>query len=179
MCFVKRPSLLVKVSAGALLTSFAVLVPATAHAQNKLAVDVGADLPSSSGNDDGWGAGVRFGRQWNLTLIKLTPELGFSYHDLSGPADTKAWNILFGGRVGIDFGLEPLVFAHAGVGHYSSVDASQTSFAYDIGAALDLTLLPVVSFGAHVMESGIAGSSSHDPLNFLQIGGHVSVTLGG
>lgn len=179
MFFAKVPSAFVKAAAGALVTSLALLAPSTAHAQNKLAVDVGADIPSTSGNDDGWGAGVRFGRQWNLTLVKITPELGFSYHDLSGPADTKAWNILFGGRVGIDFGLEPLIFAHAGVGHYSSVADSQTSLGYDVGAALDLTLLPVITFGAHVMESGIAGSSSHDPLNWLQVGGHVAVTLGG
>jgi hypothetical protein len=179
MRFANRPSLFIKAGAGALLTSLAVLYPGTALAQNKLALDLGADFPSHTGNDNGWGAGIRFGRQWNLTLIKLTPEVGFSYHDLSGPADTTAWNILAGGRFGIDFGLEPLIYAHAGVGHYSSVGVSQTSFAYDIGAALDLTMLPVVTFGAHVTEAGIAGSGSNDAFNWLEVGGHVAFTIGG
>jgi hypothetical protein len=173
-----RSSVFVKTGVGALLAGLALFAPSTAHAQNKFAIDLGADFPSGKGNDNGWGAGVRFGHQWNLTLIKLIPEVGFSYHDMSGPADTKAWNILAGGRFGIDFGLEPLVFAHAGIGHYSSFDASQTSFAYDIGAALDLTILPVVSFGAHVMESGIAGGGGSDAFSWLEVGGHVAFNIG-
>lgn len=173
-----RTSALLKASAGALFLSLAVLLPRTASAQNKIAIDLGADLPQGSGNDNGWGIGGRFGRQWNLAVIKLTPEVGFSYHDLTGPADATAWNILAGGRFGIDFGLEPIVFAHAGLGHYSASFGDHTSFGYDIGAALDLTILPVVSFGAHVMESGISGGNGSDALSWLEIGGHVSFNIG-
>jgi hypothetical protein len=173
-----RSLLFVKTGAGALFALTALLCSGHARAQNKLAIDLGADFPSGTGNENGWGAGVRFGHQWNLTLIKLTPEVGFSYHDMSGAADTKAWNILAGGRFGIDFGLEPIIFAHAGLGHYSSVGASQTSLGYDIGGALDLTLLPVVSFGAHVMESGIAGGGGSDAFSWLEVGGHVAFTIG-
>jgi hypothetical protein len=178
MHFANRSSVFVKIATAVLPAALALLAPSTAHAQNKLAVDLGADFPSGSGNGNGWGVGGRFGHQWNLTLIKLIPEVGFSYHDMSGTADTKAWNVLAGGRFGIDFGLEPLVFAHAGVGHYSSVDASHTSFAYDIGGALDLTLLPVVSFGVHVMESGIAGGNGSDAFSWLEVGGHVAFNIG-
>ena len=179
MSFPHRSSVLLKAGAGALFTFLAVLLPRTASAQNKIAVDLGADFPSGSGNDNGWGIGGRFGHQWNLTLIKITPEVGFSYHDLSGRSDTTAWNILAGGRFGVDLGLEPLVFAHAGVGHYSTIGGDHTSFAYDIGAALDLTVLPVVSFGAHVMESGIAGGNGYDALNWLEVGGHIAFNIGG
>src|SRR6478609_4398851 len=107
MHFPHRSCALLKASAGVLFALFAVLLPRTARAQNKIAVDLGADFPQGSGNDNGWGIGGRFGRQWNLAVIKLTPEVGFSYHDLSGPADATAWNILAGGRFGVDFGLEP------------------------------------------------------------------------
>jgi hypothetical protein len=173
-----RSSSFGKTCAAALLAALVNFVPRTAHAQNKLAVDLGADLPQGSGNDNGWGVGVRFGRQWNLALLKLVPEVGFSYHDMSGPADVTAWNILAGGRLGLDFGLEPIIFAHAGLGHYSAAAGSQTSLGYDIGAALDLTILPVVSFGAHVMESGIAGDNGSAALSWLEVGGHVAFTIG-
>jgi hypothetical protein len=174
----QRSSVLLKASAGALCSLLAVLVPRTASAQNQIAVDLGYDLPQGHANDNGWGIGGRFGHQWNLALIKITPEVGFSYHDFSGPPDTTAWNILAGGRFGVDLGLEPLVFAHAGVGHYSSIGGDHTSFGYDIGAALDLTILPVVNFGAHVMEAGIAGSNNADALSWLEVGGHISFKIG-
>jgi hypothetical protein len=178
MRFPHRTSALLKLGAGALCVSLGVLMPRTASAQNKIAIDLGADLPQGSHNDNGWGIGGRFGHQWNLAVIKLIPEFGFSYHDLTGSADATAWNILAGGRFGIDFGLEPLVFAHAGLGHYATSFGDHTSLAYDFGAALDLTILPVVSFGAHVMESGIAGGNDADPLSWLELGGHVSFNIG-
>jgi hypothetical protein len=169
---------LVRATALALTLTLAVLAPRTAHAQTKLAIDLGADLPSASGNDDGWGAGLRLGRQWNLTLLKLVPEIGFDYHSFGGSADTTAFRFVGGGRFGIDLGVEPIVFAHAGIGHWSAADASQTSLGYDIGAALDLTILPVVSFGAHVMETGIAGSNGTSAFTWVEIGGHVSFNIG-
>ena len=52
-------------------------------------------------------------------------------------------------RIGIDFGLEPSVFAHAGIGHFEITSDAHTSLGYDVGAALDPTLLPVISFGPH------------------------------
>lgn len=168
------------VRASAVVCAFALpfFVSAAASAQPKLAVDVGADLPQNSGSKDGLGFGLRLGNQWNLAIIKIVPEIGFDYHDFGGPPDARAFRFVGGGRFGIDLGLEPIVFAHAGLGHWSAVGASDTNFGYDVGAALDLTILPVVSFGAHVMETGIAGGGNTDSFNWLEIGGHVGFTLG-
>ncbi len=47
-----------------------------------------------------------------------------------------------------------------------------------MGAALDLTMLPIVSFGAHIQETGIAGGPNTDSFNWLEIGGHIGLTLG-
>jgi hypothetical protein len=170
---------LLRASAAGAALALPLLVSNVASAQPKLGIDLGADLPSkSNGNKDGLGFGLRLGHQWNLAIIKLVPEIGFDYHDFGGPADVTAFRFVGGGRFGIDLGLEPIVFAHAGLGHWSAAGTSDTNLGYDIGGALDLTILPVVSFGAHVMEAGIAGGNATDSFNWLEIGGHVAFTLG-
>ena len=56
--------------------------------------------------------------------------------------------------------------------------SSSTSLGYDVGLALDLTMLPVVSFGPHVLVAGVAGGeSSNEPLSWVEVGGHVSFSL--
>jgi hypothetical protein len=149
-----------------------------AFAGPKVAIDVGATFPAGASNHGGFGVGARFGHEYKLTLLELTPELGLAYHDFGGPADATAIAGFAGGRFGVNLGLEPLVFAHAGVGHFSSVSRSNTSLAYDVGGALDLTILPVVSFGAHAMVAGIAGTSSVNGLSWVELGGHVSFSVG-
>lgn len=156
-----------------------VLVSTPAQAQNKLSLDVGAAFPEGSGNGDGWGAGVRFGHEWDLAIISLTPELAFHYHDFSGANDPTTIAFLGGGRVAIGFVLEPSVFVHAGVGHVDGNAMSHTSLAYDFGAALDLTMLPVIDFGPHVMWSGIAGENDRDAFSWVEVGGHVTFNFGG
>ncbi|HTQ06709.1 MAG TPA: hypothetical protein VMI54_22790 [Polyangiaceae bacterium] len=169
---------LLRASAVGVALALPLLASSTASAQPKLGIDIGADLPNNSGSKDGLGFGLRLGHQWNLAIIKIIPEIGFDYHDFGGPPDVTAFRFVGGGRVGVDLGIEPLVFAHAGIGHWSGVGASDTNLGYDVGAALDLTMLPIVSFGAHVMETGIAGGSNTDSFNWLEIGGHIGVTLG-
>jgi hypothetical protein len=156
-----------------------------AHAGGKLAVDVDAALPTDSpkGVDNGWGAGVRLGHQWDLLLVNLTPEFGFHYTSFGGAADMTAWNAVAGGRLGIGLILEPSVFAHAGLGHYGgsigNADFSQTSLGYDFGVALDLTVLPIIDIGAHATWMGIAGDKETDPLNWVAVGGHIAFSIPG
>lgn len=169
---------LVRASAVAAALALPLLISSAASAQPKLGIDLGADIPNNSGGKDGLGFGLRLGHQWNLAVIKLVPEIGFDYHDFGGPGNVNAFRFVGGGRFGVDFGLEPIVFAHAGLGHWSGAGVSDTNLGYDIGAALDLTILPIVSFGAHVMETGIAGGSNTDSFNWLEVGGHVGFTLG-
>jgi hypothetical protein len=161
----------VAAGAAALLLAAA---PARA-AETKAAVDVGAAFPSGVVDTDGWGAGLRFGREYRVTLLTLTPELDVAYHRFG--ESTDAIRVLGGGRVGVDFGLEPSAFAHAGVGHYSARSSSQTSLGYDVGLALDLTILPVVSFGPHVMVAGVVGNEPTPQLSWVEVGGHVSFSF--
>jgi hypothetical protein len=145
--------------------------------QNKLSFDVGAAFPSGPGNDDGFGLGLRYGHEWDLAIISLIPELGLGYHAFSGPNDAKVVTAQGGGRVAIGFVLEPSVYAHAGVGHSWSDRATFTAFAYDVGAALDLTVLPVVDFGPHLTLGGVAGNESPRKISWLEIGGHLTFNV--
>jgi hypothetical protein len=131
--------------------------------------------------DGGFGGGVRIGNQWNLLLLTLTPEFGASYQAFEGASDADAFRFVAGGRLGLGFILQPSVFAHAGVGHFGyelpGRDVSQTSLAYDVGAALDLTALPIIDIGAHVTAAGIAGDDSDDALSWVAVGAHVSLNF--
>ncbi|MFZ5895759.1 MAG: hypothetical protein ACOY0T_32175 [Myxococcota bacterium] len=153
-----------------------------ARATGKLGVDLEAafpvDVPDAS---SGWGGGVRFGNEWNLVLIKLTPEIQGNYHAFGGGSDAKQFGVMAGGRLGVGLLLQPSVFAHAGVGHFgyrtATVDVSHTSLAYDVGLALDVTALPLIDFGAHASVNGVAGNADTDPFNWYALGGHVAFSF--
>jgi hypothetical protein len=137
----------------------------------RVSIDADAAWRTDSNDDNGWGAGLRLGHSWEVMVLTLTPELGLSYHDFGtrGPTDFRGFA---GGRVGLDFVLQPSVFVHAGLGHAGRTE-SQTSLAYDFGAALDLTLLPV-DLGIHALYSGIAGDDTSSPFTWFGAGAHVT-----
>jgi hypothetical protein len=137
----------------------------------RISIDADAVWRTGSHDDNGWGVGARVGHSWEVLVLSLTPELGLSYHDFGtrGPTDFRGFA---GGRVGLDFVLQPSVFVHAGIGQAGRTE-SQTSLAYDFGAALDLTLLPV-DLGIHALYSGIAGDDSSAPFTWFGAGAHVT-----
>jgi hypothetical protein len=161
------------VAAGTWLTA-----PA-ARAENKLSFDAGAAFPKGAGNDDGFGLGLRYGHEWDLAIISLVPELGVGYHAFGGRNDADVVTVFGGGRIAVGFVLEPSVYAHAGVGHVATDTTSFTSLAYDVGAALDLTAIPMVAFGPHLTLAGVAGNESRPAFSWLEIGGHLTFGFGG
>ncbi len=164
----------------ALLTvGLALALASPARAENKLSLDAGAAFPSGAGNDDGFGVGLRYGHAWDLAIVSLVPELGLSYHAFGGPNDAETFAVLGGGRIAIGFVLEPSVYAHAGIGHVATDATSFTSLAYDIGAALDLTALPVVDLGPHLTLGGVAGNENRRAFSWLEIGGHLTFNFPG
>jgi hypothetical protein len=164
-------------SFAAVLTAVS-LISIPAMAEDEIAVDVEAAWADDPNESTGLGVGLRAGHVWDIAIITITPELGASYHDFDGAADPTAWDVKAGGRFGIDLLLEPSVYAHAGLGHFGydlpDGDVSQTSLAYDVGAALDVTVLPVIDFGVHATFAGIAGNDEIDPFSWIAVGGHVA-----
>ncbi len=159
------------------------VAPGRALAEGKLAIDVEANLPDDTPRvGNGWGAGLRLGNTWDLWLIELTPELGASYHSFGGSAGATAYRALAGGRLALGLILQPSVFVHAGVGHFSydayENDVSETDLAYDAGAALDFTLLPWIDLGAHVSLNRINAASPTESLSWVAAGGHIAISLG-
>jgi hypothetical protein len=153
-----------------------------AHATGKLAVDLEAAFPGDIPDaESGWGAGLRFGNEWNLVLIKLTPEIQGNYHAFGGSSDATQFGVMAGGRVGVGLILQPSVFAHAGIGHFgyttATRDVSQTSLAYDLGLALDITALPLLDFGAHVSMNGVSGDDEAKSFAWYAVGGHVALSF--
>ena len=178
MSVVHRAPDLASAVLGVTATALGLLVTSPAQAENKLSLDAGAAFPDGGGNDDGFGLGVRYGHEWDLTIISLIPELGLGYHAFGGPNDADVVTVVGGGRIALGFVLEPSVYAHAGVGHVASDLTSFTSLAYDVGAAVDLTAIPMVSFGPHLTLAGVAGNKSRDPFSWLEVGGHVTFGFG-
>ena len=150
----------------ALLTSR----PAKAD-HERVSLDADAVWRTGSQDDNGWGGGLRLGHSWEVLVLSLTPELGLSYHDFGtrGPTDFRGFA---GGRVAIDFVVQPSVFVHAGLGHVGRTE-SQTSLAYDFGGALDLTVLPV-DLGIHALFSGVAGDGTAPAFTWFGVGAHVT-----
>jgi hypothetical protein len=163
-------SLVRPLSAITLAFAFVALTPATAHAAD---TDVGVDLSATaaqtpSGLSGGYGIGGRFGQRFSLLFLKLTPELGVNYHNFS---QSDAIRGVLGGRVGINFIVEPSVFAHVGIGHVGGA-YSGTGGTADVGGSLDLGVIPFVNFGAHVAYNTLTGSQA---VQWVDISGHVDL----
>jgi hypothetical protein len=86
------------------------------------------------------------------------------------------WRGLVGGEVRIGKILEPGVFAHVGVGHLSGVGAF-TAPAFDVGLALDLTLIPLIDIGAHVAYNALLGDDERTGFSWLTAGLHAALVI--
>jgi hypothetical protein len=132
------------------------LWPADAGASTKLALDLnyagGIDEP---GIGNGTGGALRFGKELDLVAVSLTGELGLSYHTFDGELDPTHYGGFVGGRLAFGKILEPSIFAHVGVGRLNldvaGTELHDTGPEFDVGLALDLTVLPLIDIGVHAM----------------------------
>ncbi|HEX6273967.1 MAG TPA: hypothetical protein VFZ53_13055 [Polyangiaceae bacterium] len=123
----------------------------------------------------GLGGAVRFGREYDLVLLSLTPELMGNIHTFSGPGDSMAYGAMAGGRATIGKVIEPGVFAHIGGGHASlPANDSVTGLAMDLGVTLDLTLIPIVDLGIHGAWDSVSweGQGAFD---WYRVGAHIAL----
>lgn len=122
------------------------------------------DIPS----DEGVGVGARLGYQSEALILYLRPELGASATFFEAIDEDIQWRGFGGGRLGLNTGLSPAVYVHAGYGWYSG---DEHGFTWDFGGALDLYLFSTFILGAHVTYV-----LNPDPVaNWLTVGGHVEV----
>lgn len=110
--------------------------------------DYAAALSSSQDIDAGTGGAVRLGRELDLLLVTLTPEIGGTYETFSGSPNSRIYGGFAGGRLGVGKIIEPSIFAHVGVAHIDGWQ-DRTAPMLDAGLALDFTLLPLIDLGVH------------------------------
>lgn len=171
---------------GAALAALAVSLATSSPAAGETAFGVALNY-SNIVDDEGTGAGVdvHFGPRLDLAVLVLTTELSGGYHDFGGPVDPSVYRGMAGGRLGLGIGIRPSVFAHMGVGHlrYDEVlgtgRESNTDFAWDLGAGLDFTLVPLVDLGVLVSYNALEGDDDRATFEWLQAGAHVTFVFDG
>jgi hypothetical protein len=147
----------------------------------KAALDLEYVFVTSEKLDNGAGGAVRLGREFDAVLISITPEIGGSYHSLDGVFDASLYRGFAGLRLSLGKLIEPGIFGHVGYGYIAfqdiagAFDESHGALSYDVGATLDLTLLPVLDVGIHGAYNGLTGDSRFKRVNWVNAGGHVSV----
>jgi len=130
-------------------------------------------LESEANLGTGYGGAVRFGREYDILLLSLTPELMGTLHTFSNP-DALQFAGMAGGRATIFKVIEPGVFAHVGAGHVNPSRAdSLTGFAFDVGLSLDLTIIPAVDLGVHGAYDSV--SWENGTLDWYRVGAHIAL----
>jgi hypothetical protein len=150
-------------------------LPRAAHADTKVALDLdyvnGID---EGGIDPGTGGALRLGKELDLAIISLTPEIGGSYHSFGGRLDAKHYSGFIGGRLAFGKVIEPAIFAHIGVGRLTGDFPGDTGAAFDAGVALDFTLLPILDLGLHAAYDSLALDGGEN-FDWFRLGAHAAI----
>lgn len=176
------PSIRIRLLHAGAFALFALLcaAPDIARADVALAADLELDVPvDAEVIDTGPAFAIRLGYQMHLPLFTLTPEIGFHYASFD-PEPTLYRGIL-GARLGFGELLRFGVFAHIGYGHASIDtpigDASHSAFTFDLGAFLDLTMLPLIDLGVHVGYGSLSADDDGSALKWIPVGVHAALVF--
>jgi hypothetical protein len=159
------------------------LAPQHAHASTTVAADLDLHVPISvNGVSTGGGFGIRVGQELHVPLLVLNPEIGFTYATFSDEAP-KIYRGIAGGRVGIGELFRVGVLGHVGFGHVSfdlpspRPDPSHSGFSFDVGGFLELTALPLLNVGIHVVYNRLAAKDDYEAIKWLSLGAHAALVF--
>lgn len=159
------------------------VAPHAARADTAIAADIDYLAPREPDElDSGGGFAIRLGQQIEQPSITLTPELGFGWGRFGDEA------AIYRGVVGVRLALGEVfrfgVSGHIGFGHssfdYEIVEASHTGFTYDVGAFLDITVVPLFDVGIHLTYTGVEGEDDlggAPDLSWVGLGAHFALVL--
>jgi hypothetical protein len=144
------------------------------------------NIPTVDGNQIRGGGGfkVRAGEQVHFPFMRFTPEIGYGYDHLFASNDlgaSSAWDlhrVFAGARLGFGYLLVPVVYGHLGYGWRDTGAgdvASAGGLSYDVGAALDLHIIPHLGLGVHGEYDGI--QSQPDTPQWLAFGVHLNLVF--
>jgi len=140
----------------------------------RLAFDLDYANGLEPGVEGGMGGAVRFGREYDLVLLSLTPEFMGSFHQFSGAGDPSTFAGMAGGRATIGKIIEPGVFAHVGAGNASLPGDDLTGIAMDLGVTLDLTLIPILDIGVHGAYDAVTWGDE-GTFDSYRVGAHIAI----
>jgi hypothetical protein len=140
----------------------------------RLAFDLDYANTFDAGIDSGMGGAVRFGREYDIVILSLTPEFMGSFHQFSGSGSPRQFAGMAGGKAAIGKIVEPGVFAHVGVGHADLPGDDLTGLALDLGVALDLTLVPIVDVGVHAAYDALTWRDERN-FDWYRLGAHLAI----
>lgn len=148
---------------------------------SKLAVAGDFDLAwADAGNDtqNGKGLGGRLGWESSpLHILYFRPELGVHYYSFSGDGDPSILRGTGGARFGFDLIVRFGVYAHAGVANVDSSvsDIARTAFTYDVGAEVDVPLIPILDLGIHAAYESVSAGDAPKKTDYTVLGAHVGL----
>jgi hypothetical protein len=157
--------------------------PSQAHA----GFTIGADLESSIPVDQtalsaGPSWAVRVGTQLHVPLLVLTPEIGFNMASFNSDIKDGGANVyrgIAGIRAGVGEALRVGAYGHIGFAHIARTlrvqDLDHTGFTFDVGAFLDLTIIPLIDIGVHIGYGNAAGEI--ESLQWLAAGVHAALVF--
>jgi hypothetical protein len=146
---------------------------------------VAVNVPVLDGNNVQNGAGfkVRIGEQFKLRpRLRITPEVGYAYDhlfgndDIGNSYDWEMHRVFVGARLAFGHFLSPALYGHLGYGWRVTADPlvpQASGFAWDVGAALDLRVIPHLGLGLHV-EYDELDSNPYAP-EWVSFGAHADV----
>ena len=169
---------------GALWSTYA----ARAEAQFAVRGELDAALLMDSDTDEdpsvGMEVGGFLGYGLDLTVIAFVPEIGFTYGTFADTYERDLLRLLGGARLTLPGAvLQWSLVAHIGYGTSNGVDVDavldRSGLTFDVGGALDITLLPIVFFGAHLDYGALLAStgSGAQTAHILGAGLHVGISL--
>jgi hypothetical protein len=166
---------------GIALTVSICIAPGTAAAEPTIAADLDYTLPIDQSHvSPGFGFGARVGQFLEGPSIGFTPELGFGYASFTGDLGPKVYRGVGGFRLGIGDFVRPGIFGHAGIARLNvsttaDRDFSRTAFTYDIGAFLDVSVMPHLTVGAHFAYDRVHDSSRFGAFAWGAFGAHAAL----
>jgi hypothetical protein len=153
------------------------LAPNPARADFMVGIDVDGVEPFESGAAFGGGFGVRVGTQLHVPLLALTPELAFTYAQFGDDYGPTIYRGMIGGRVAIGEIIRVGLYGHIGLGRFAldldGDDPSGTDVTYDVGIALDFTVLPILNLGVHAAYNSFGEDDDREAFEWMTTGAHV------
>lgn len=162
-----------------------VVAPSQAHAGFTIGADLESEIPVSQHQlSAGPGFAIRLGTQLHVPLIVLTPEIGFNLAHFGSDVEdggASAYRGIAGIRAGFGELLRVGAYGHVGFAHVARTlvlaDLSHTSFSFDLGAFLDVTLLPLLDLGVHIGYGNVSGTDAIDSLQWINAGIHAALVF--